>query len=57
MEFQSKPTKIRDFQKELCYYYYFNPETGEETESFDHATLIKILSEFDCRLKKLEENV
>jgi hypothetical protein len=53
---QKKPNNIRDFEKELSYYYHFNPELGESYESFSHLALIRILREFDQRLTKLEES-
>ena len=45
----------RNFEKELSYYIYNDPEYGEDIENLDYRALIGIITELCDRIEKLEK--
>lgn len=47
----------RNFEKELNYYVYNDPEYGEDIEHICYSSLICIITELCDRIEKLEERL
>lgn len=41
----------------LQYFYYYDPETGQETNNIDYEKLIEVLEDIIQRIQKLEEQL
>jgi hypothetical protein len=44
----------RNFENELVYSYYADMENGDDIESIDYSSLIRIITELHKRIEKLE---